>query len=165
MRKILGLAVCFVLLSAAVAHAEMKIAVFDLQTVANKCDAVKDAQNTMKKKFDGQKAQLEKERTGLEKKMESFKGKPTEQQQAEFVKMQRDYSEKANAYVRAVQAEELRIRQEIDVVVLDASKAYAKQNGYNLILDSNSALYFDDAMNVTNDMLTEVNKVWRAKKK
>ncbi len=166
MRKILGLAVCFVFLSAAVAKAEVNVAVFDLQDVAAKCDAVKAAQDDMKKKFDGQKKQLEKDRTTLEKKAEGFKGKqPTEQQQAEFIKMQREYSEKANAYVRAVQQDELRVRKEIDTLIMAAAKDLAKRKGYNLVLDSNAALYFDPAMNVTPDMLNETNRVWREKKK
>ncbi len=42
---------------------------------------------------------------------------------------------------------------------------YAKKNGYNLVLDSQSVAYADAAMDVTNDMVTEVNRVWREAKK
>ena len=164
MRKIFWVVLCVMLLSATVAQAEMKVAVFDVQTVANKSDALKEAQQLMKKTYEGEREQLEKPRVALEKQAEKLKAKSTEAEQNAFRKTQREYSDKANLYVRKVQAAEAKIREEMDVLMLQAGREYAQRKGYNIILDTRGVVFFDQAMDVTNDMVTEANRVWQEAK-
>lgn len=164
MRKSLALAVSFVLLFAAAAHAEMKVAVFDVQVVAEKSDALKEAQEMWKKNYDGEKAQLEKQRDALEKKAATLT-KATEAQKKEFQKSERDFAEKTNAFMRKMQASELEIRKELDTLIVQSASEYAAAKGYTLILDTKSAPYFDKSMDVTDDMVKEANRVWAAAKK
>ena len=164
MRVIASLAFCFLLLSAAVAYAEPTIAVFNVQKVAAECDALKDAKAALEKKFGSQKEALEKQRDALEKKAAALKGKATEKQQFELSKMHREYSEKAQAFVRVFQADELRVRRDIDTVISTAAKELAAKKGYSLILDSGAAVYFETKFDVTNEMLAETNAVWAKSK-
>ena len=164
MRVIASLAFCFLLLSAAVAHAEPTIAVFNVQKVAAECDALKDAKAALEKKFGAQKEALEKQRETLEKKAAALKGKATERQQAELSKLHREYTEKAQAFVRVFQADELRVRRDIDTVISTAAKELAARKGYSIILDSGAAVYFEPKLDVTNEMLAEINTVWAKSK-
>jgi Skp family chaperone for outer membrane proteins len=65
---------------------------------------------------------------------------------------------------------EMRLHQDVDSVIIGAVNNYGKKKGYNLILDSASPLYSDSAYDaavedVTKDLLTEVNALWRSMKK
>ena len=123
MRKILCLAACFLILSAAVAHAEGEVVAFDLQKVARECDALKVAIEAVEKKFGPQKDELEKERGGIEKKAADYaKKKPTDKQQKDFEEERRKYTEKAQAFMRLYQADEMRVRTDIYTVIVTAAK-------------------------------------------
>jgi Skp family chaperone for outer membrane proteins len=159
MRKSIALAVCFVLLSAVAARAEMKAAVFDVQVVAENSDAMKEAQEKWKATYDGEKQQLEKQRDELTKKAEGL-AKATEAQKNEFRKAERDYTEKTNAFMRKMQMSEIEIRKQLDALIVQASTEYANAKGYALILDAKSAPFFDKSMDVTDDMVKEANRVW-----
>ena len=166
MRKILALAVCLVFFSTAVARAEMSVAVFDLQQVAAKSDVLKEAQAAVNKEFQPRKATLDKEAQTLKTKTDAIaKGTATEAQRTELLGLQRAYSDKVNDYMTDLQKAELRVRQDVDLVIIEAAKKYAKKKGFSLILDTNAAIYFEDSMDVTKDMITEVNTQWRSMKK
>ena len=163
MRKILCLAACLVLLSAATARAADAIVVFDLQKVAAECDALKAAKEAMDAKFGPQRSELEKERAAIEKQGEGFqKKKPTEKQYNDFVKKQREYQEKAQAFMRLLQADELRVRTDIDTVIMEAAKQMAAANGHAMILDTAAVPYVDPKLDVTEAMLAKANEVWKA---
>lgn len=162
MRKILCLAACFILFSAAAAHAEGTFAAFDLQRVAQESDALKVAIAALEKKFGAEKDALEKERSEIEKKLAEYaKKKPTDKQQKDFEEQRRKYSEKAQAFMRLYQADEMRVRTDIDSIIYAAAKELAARKGYAMLLDIAAVPYVDPKHEVTNDMLTEVNAVWK----
>jgi outer membrane protein len=166
MRIALALAVCLTLLSAAVARAETRIAVFNLQKVITESDVLKEAQAAIKKEFDPRRNSLEQEKTALQKLADSFgSNMPTEQQRKDFGTKERDYAQKANAFMSDFQKAELRVRSDVDRVIIAASASYAKKKGYDLILDSAAVPYFSGALDVTNDLLSETNAQWRSMKK
>lgn len=163
MRKILSIAFILVLLSAAVAKAEgPKTVFFDLQSVVEQCDPLKDAKTALEAKFGPQKAGIEKERVALEKKAREYATKkPTQKQQDAFIQEQRAYQEKASSFLQLVQADEQVVRADIETVVQAAAKSLAETKGYELILDAVAVPYGDPKLNITNDMLTEVNRIWK----
>jgi outer membrane protein len=166
MRIALALAVCLTLLSAAVARAETRIAVFNLQKVVAECDVLKEAQAAIKKEFDPRRNSLEQEKAALQKLADSLSGGvPTEQQRKDFGNKDRDYAQKANAFMSDFQKAELRVRSDVDRVIVAASASYAKKKGYDLILDSAAVPYANGAMDVTADMLSESNAQWRTIKR
>ncbi len=162
MRKTLLLSFVFVVLFAAVARAEGTIAVANLQKVAAECEALEATRQGMEKKFGGQKAELEKERAALEKKAAEYQKKaPTDKQRQDFIKQQREYSEKTQAFMRLLQADEMRARQEIDALMDRAAKEIAGRKNYSLVLDVSTAPYFAPNMDITADMLAETNALWK----
>lgn len=162
MRKILLLSCVYVFLFAGIAHAEGQIVVFDLQKVAAESEALAVAKKSMDDKFGSEKADLEKQRADLEKKAAEYQKKaPTDKQRQEFVKQQREYQEKAQAFVRLLQADEMRVRKDIDTLISRAAKALAERNGYTLILEAEAAPYFDPKLDITAAMLAETNAQWK----
>ena len=162
MRKIVLLAFCFVLLSAAVARAEEKFAVFDLQKVAAECEALQAAKSAIEEKFGSKRQELEKERSALEKKSADFsKKKPTEKQIQDFTKQQREYQEKTQAFMRLLQADEIRVRTDIDSLIRAASKALAERDGYTMIFDVMAVPYFDAKLDISPAMLAATNEEWK----
>ncbi|MDR2488386.1 MAG: OmpH family outer membrane protein [Desulfovibrio sp.] len=165
MRTLASVTLCYALFFAAAAHAEPAgIAVFNVQKVVTECDALREAKISMEKKFGEQKTSLEKQRETLEKKIASIKGKATEKQQAELNKMNREYTEKAQAFVRVFQADEARLRTEIDAVVTAAAKELSLKRGYLAVFDSSATVYADTAIDVTAAMLAETNEQWKKAK-
>jgi len=159
MRKILCLSAVFVLLSAVAAHSQSPgIAVFDVQKVASQSEILKTARADIDKKFGKQKSDLEKERDSIEKKAEEFqKKRPTEKQQAALAKQHREYTEKTQAFMKLLQAEEARVRQDLEKVIAESAKSLAAQKGYVIILDRAAAPYFAPELDVTDALLQEVN--------
>ena len=165
MRKGILLSLCFLLLSTVAAHAQPNIAVFNAQKLATESKALEDAKATLDKKFGPQKAELEKQRVSLEKKAAAIKGKPSEKQQAELSKLHRQYTEKSQAFVRVLQGDELRIRQEIDALIVAAAKKVAADKGYTLILDASAVVFVEPNADITALMLETVNALWEEGKK
>jgi outer membrane protein len=163
MRHIACLAAClFLSASLNAAAADIKIAVFNLQKTAAECDALQEARTALDGKFGEQKNTLEKERLRLEKKASDFQTKtPTTRQQEDFAREQREYGEKAQAFMRLLQADEQRVRRDIDEVISRAAKNLAAVEGYTLIMDIADIVYYDPALDITADMLAASNTVFK----
>ncbi len=165
MFKTLAAALCLLLLTAVFAGAaEMKIAVFNVQTVTEKSNVLKDAKSSMDKTFSTEKSQLEKQRQDLERRATGLK-EGDKDAAAALQKDQQAYSDRVGVYLRKIQAAEGQVRQQIEATLTKAAGEYAKKHGYTLILDAQSAPYFDSSYDVTNDMVVEVNRVWQEAKK
>jgi len=162
MRKIVLLFLVFVFLSTGVAWAGGGIVVFDRQQVAAESEALKAAREALDSKFGAQRNELEKERAALESRAMAFQRiTPTEQQAQDFMRQQEAFSEKAQAFLRLLQADEARVFGDIEMLIDRAARELAGRKGYVLILDSAAALYVDPKLDVTADMLDEVNAQWK----
>jgi outer membrane protein len=163
MRNLLCLAACLVLSAALNATAaDLNVVVFNLQRTAAECDALREARVALDGKFGEQRNSLEQERLRLEAKAVEFqKKKPSAKQQEGFAKEQREYGEKAQAFMRLLQADEQRVRRDIDEVISLAAKNLADSKGYTLIMDIADIVYAAPALDITNDMLAESNAVFK----
>jgi outer membrane protein len=163
MRYLVCLATCLLLSSSLnAAAADAGIVVFNLQKTAAECDALQEARAALDGKFGEQKNVLEKERMRLEKKASDFQNKkPTARQQEDFAKEQREYGEKAQAFMRLLQADEQRVRRDIDEVISRAAKNLAAAAGYTLIMDISDIVYYAPALDITDAMLAESNAVFK----
>lgn len=164
MRKLFFLTVICLLFSASAVNAQdMAIGVFDVQKVAAESDAIKAAKEEIDKKFGKQKNDLEAERAGIEKKAQDFqKKRPTEKQQQALMKQNREYSEKAQAFLKLLQAEEARFRKDLEDAIAKAAKEVAVKKNLSLVFDRAAVPYFDPKHDVTADVLTELNALSKA---
>lgn len=170
MKKVLSLALVAVLMSAGAVYAE-GLGVFNAQTVAMQSDPSKAAQKLMEGQFGAEKNQLEKQAQDLQKQGESLQAqaaamsqKAREEKQMEFMRKRRDFEEKSRNFARRVEQEELRIRQNMGKFIFDSANLVAKKRNLDLILDAStgSVMFAAPSLDLTQDMLDEVNRQWKA---
>ncbi|MEG2171688.1 MAG: OmpH family outer membrane protein [Desulfovibrionaceae bacterium] len=166
MRRVFLLAIAAVLLMANVALAEVKIGVVDMQVVATQSDPAKDAQTRMKSKYGAERDQLEKQAKSLQSKAEGLKnGKDiSEDKKVEFIRLKRDLDEKTRNFARKVEQDEVKIRQDMVTLVFRAAYEVAQRKGINFMVDvtAGGVLYADQSMDMTKDVMAEVNKLWKS---
>lgn len=165
MRKVFLMAAAMCLLVANVALAEVKIGVVDMQVVATKSEPAMDAQKKMQEKYGKERDQLEKQSKNLQKKAESLKkANVSEEKKVEFIRLKRDYDEKTRNFARKVEEDEMKIRQDMVTLVFRAAYEVARRKGFNYVVDvtAGGVLYAEQAMDITKDVLEEVDKLWKS---
>ncbi|WP_291327948.1 OmpH family outer membrane protein [Desulfovibrio sp. UCD-KL4C] len=175
MRKILFLVLILVLAFQAQAFAgTQKIAVVSLDKLLKKSEIGQAAYKQLEKKFKSAKAKME----GQQKELESLKKSLQKQslvlsleakqdKELEFKRKVRDYQDLAQATQRKMQAEQQKLGTPVMEAVKVAVDAYAKKNTLTAVYDKRSSgfLYVDDTVDVTNEVLLEMNHAYRAGKK
>ncbi len=166
MRKVLLMALMLTVMTASVAFAEAKIGVVDMQVVAADSDLANEAKKRMDEKYGAEREELEKQAKELQTKGEALQKKPTEAKQVEFVKLKRAFDEKNYTFTRNVQQDEVKIRQDLVTLAFEAAANVAKVKGLNFVVDAaaGGVYYADGNMDITQDVLAEVNKLWKANK-
>ncbi len=164
MRKVLLMALMLTMMTASVALAEVKIGVVDMQVIAAESEPAKDAKKKMDAKFGAEKAELEKLAKNLQTKSEALQKNLTDTKQVEFVKLKRAFDEKQYKFARSVEQDEIKIRQEMVTLVFRSAYAVAQAKGLNYVVDitAGGVLYADESMDLTQDVLAEVNKLWKS---
>lgn len=145
--------------------AETKIGVVDMQMVAGESEPAKDAQNRMKSKYGAERDQLEKQTKELQKKAEALKNSSaSEEKKVEFIRQKRDLDEKTRNFARKVEQDEIKIRQDMVSLVFRAAYEVAQRKGFNFVVDvtAGGVLYAESAMDLTKDVVEEVNKLWKS---
>ncbi len=165
MRKVLGLAILavFLMTNAAIA-AELKIGVVDMQAIATDSEPAKDAKKKMESKYGTERKQIEKQGQDLQKKADALKKDNSEAKQVEFIRLRREFDEKTRTFARKVEQDEIKIRQDMVTLVFRATYEVAKRKGFDYVVDvtAGGVLYAQQSMDLTKDVLAEVNKLWKS---
>lgn len=173
MRKFL-LALLATLLLATPALAAGKIGLVNMRGLATKCEAADVARKKMKEEFGPEAEKIKSLENELKKQVEEMKVQAAalspqarEDKKVEAIRMKRDLEDKKRAYARKLQAADARIRKDLSSLIVKGVKTFAKNNGYDLILDNMppQVLYATENMDVTSKVLVEVNRIWREGKK
>ena len=173
MRKVLMTAVAVGLLLAGQVYAAdggavpaAKIGVVDMQTVATQSVPAQAAKTTMENKFGTERNALEKQGEALKKKAEALKNpKASEEKKLDFIRSKQDLDQKTRNFLRKVEQEEVKLRQDMVTLVFSATYEVARAKGFNFVVDvtAGGVLYADQTMDLTQDVLTEVNKIYKEK--
>lgn len=176
MRRIIGLAFFLVLALHASAFAEgVKVGIVNLKMVIEKSDPGLDIQKNLQSKFDKMKGDIEKQKNDIERMRDEMQKQsvamtPEAKQDKElsFKRKVRDYQDTVMAYQRKMKAEEEQATAPVFELLSNVVKEYAKKNKFTLLIDVagplNNVIYYDEAVDVTNDVMTELNKSWKGKK-
>ncbi|MDR1777534.1 MAG: OmpH family outer membrane protein [Desulfovibrio sp.] len=143
-----------------------KIGVVDMQAVATKSAPAEAAKKQMDSKFGKERTALEKQGEALKKKAETLKNpKISEEKKLEFIRAKQDLDQKTRNFVRKVEQEEVKLRQDMVTLVFQAAYEVARARGFNFVVDitAGGVLYADQSMDLTDAVLTEVNKLYKAK--
>lgn len=173
MRKILLLTACFILVLAATARAaELKIGIIDLQKVVRTSDSgksaldkLKDQTKEMKDNLDKQKAQIDKMRADMEKQSLVLSQEAKMDKEMQLKRQLRDLQDNFQNFQRKMKVEEERLSKPVLELIGQVVQDYGKKNGFSLLMDGRGAgvLFANDAVDVTNEVLVEVNKAFRTK--
>lgn len=144
-----------------------KIGVVDMQTVATESEPAKAAKAQLEARYGKERAALEKQGAALKKQAESLKNpKVSEQKKVDFIKAKQKLDQETRNFVRKVEQDEVKLRQDMVTLVFSATYEVAKALGYNFVVDvtAGGVLYADQSMDLTKEVLAEVNKIYAANK-
>ncbi len=172
MRKSLFLAVIFSLLAALPAYAaEGKIGVFNSRAVAAKCEPLSAAQKKLENQFANEKKTLENQSAALKKQADELQSRTAalspearEDKRAAFLRAKRDFEDRYQAFARKAEAAAMRLQQDFSQQMFKAAQDYGSRKGYSILLDSSMGgpIYYDKSVDVTEDMIAEINRVYKA---
>lgn len=158
-------------LMAGSAFAQSTVGVANMQIVASQCEPAKVAQKLLDSKLGKERTALEKQAQTLQKSSTDFQAQAATMNQAarqtkqqELVVAGRNFEEKRRIFAVKVQTEENAMRQSLAEVILKASAQLAKKKKFDLLFDSamGSVLFAKESLDATDDLLKEVNAVWKA---
>ena len=171
MRKLmyLTLAVCLMMAGAANAAepAAAKIGVVDMQAVATQSEPAQAAKKQMESKYGKERAALEKQGEALKKAAEELKGpKASDEKKLAFIRKKQELDQKTRNFLRKVEQDEVKLRQDMVTLVFNATYNVAQRKGFNFVVDitAGGVLYADQSMDLTQDVLAEVNKMHKDEK-
>ncbi|MBQ4568179.1 MAG: OmpH family outer membrane protein [Desulfovibrio sp.] len=153
---------------AEVAKGVHKIGVVDMQVVATESEPAKAAKKQMESKYSKERDELEKQGKALQKKAEALKDpKASEEKKLAFIRAKQDLDQKTRNFMRKVEQEELTLRQDMVKRVFSATYEVARAKGFDFVVDitAGGVLYADKSMDLTTDVLEEVNKQYKADQK
>ena len=143
MRKVLmmTLVVCMLMAGTALAADSnavpaAKIGVVDMQTVATQSEPAEAAKKQMEDKFGKERTALEKQGEALKNKAEALKNpKVSEEKKLEFIRAKQDLDQKTRNFLRKVEQEEVKLRQDMVTLVFSATYEVARAKGFNFVVD------------------------------
>lgn len=168
-RKIvLILALC--LLIATPAMAQNKIAVADLVLITATSDAGKSAEQQLQSLFGNEKNQLEAQANTLNQKVEELQRQAAAMSEQalntrsqEIQRMAQELDQKSAAYGQRLGRVQQAISSQMQEIVMTACSDFASKNGYDMILDTSGLLFAVNALDVTQALTAEVNRIWKSR--
>ena len=171
MKKICLLAVCFVFLFQAVAFAETKIAVFDLQKMVENSQYGQEMKSKLEIKFKARGEQLGKERgaiANLKKQIDSkvFDEKTMQDKVMEFRRRARDLNEDYNVFQQSIKAEQAKLIAPVSPVAQKVIKDFCVAKGFTIVFDKKppGLTFVADGLDVTDELVKALDQAKKAGK-
>ena len=166
----LALALCVFSFAASPALAAGKIGVANLAQVTAQSQPGQEAEKQLQAQFGKERSDLEAQAAALDKKAEDLnkqaaalsekarndKALEIQNQAREFEAKRADFAQRLNSVQQAITAQ-------MQDILSAACINFGSQNGFDLIVDGPVVLYAADSTNVTDGLVEEVNKQWKAK--
>lgn len=151
----------FVLALAAVARAEIRIAVVDMQRALNDCDAGKKAKDQVRAKFERSQDQLKRQQEELERMRGAYDKKALVLKDEERRNLEKDlegrtleYKRKYEDFQRELKQTDAELTSSIVQELYEVVRDFGAKNGYGLVLEASSGvLYSDKAVDVTDEIV------------
>ena len=165
---VVSLTACLLLASPALA-AEMSVGVADMQRIGIQCEANQAARNKYEAQFKAETTQLEKQKTDFDKKAKDFEAqrskldqKTFEQRVANLRKEAQQIADKEMAAQQKIGSIQNAINQDLADLAIAAAAEVAKTKNLDLILAHNTVMHAAQKLDVTADLLTEMDRIWKS---
>jgi outer membrane protein len=155
-------------------NAGVTIAYFEMDSVENSLDYVKDAMEKFKLKEQQMNTQLNGLKNNYQRRIEEWNKKGQTMSQSESEAAQREYNQMNENYQTQKQKLEMELQdlqfkmaQEMNKTIEDYLKKFNKDKKYSYIMTSQPGLiyYKDTAHNITRDLISGLNLEYKNKKK
>lgn len=164
-----------VLIISLISCTQTKIAYVDIGEIMKEYKGTKEAEAELKVKSDKLKVELDSLVTGWEGRAREYQQKASKMSQKnrasrEQVLMQEQQAigQRQQAIQQQVQTAGQESLKSLSKEVNDFVKTYAKEKGYNFVLgtsgDNGTVMYGEDKADITDDLLVQLNKSYKAKK-
>lgn len=169
MRTIFLIVFCVLCLSVN-AFAETKIGFVDMKAVIAKSesgikamDSLKSQFKDMKDNLDSQKKSLDALKEELQKQSMMLSQEAKLDKETQYKRKVRDFQDMGQNYQRKLQQAEQNLSKPIIEKLVEVLQAYGKKNGYTAIFDKQASglMYHEASVDVTNDVISELNKALR----
>ncbi|MDE2234663.1 MAG: OmpH family outer membrane protein [Gammaproteobacteria bacterium] len=154
---------------ASVSAAELKIGVVDRQVLLQQSPQAQHAQKLMHEKFDGRFKAMQSEQDRIKKLQDQINRNGTvmsaDQLQAlenQLDSMQQEFRRKQDDFQSDVNTQRNQIISELQADIDKAAQEFAKTQNFNLILDKNFSVYADGSIDVTNQVLNQMQKDYKS---
>ncbi len=176
MRKILfGITALFLLFASPVqaVAASQTIGLINLQKLLLESEPAAVVKQKMEEQFAAEKKELDGKSEQLKKMSEQIRlqaaaltPEAREDKKLEFMRVKREFEDRARAFTRKVQAADAQARQEILMMIAKACSEYGKKKKFDVILDAAhaSVVFANPALDITDKIMVELNRIWRAGK-
>lgn len=145
----------------------LKIGIVDVQSVVMESDMAKAIKDHMQNKYGDERKKLEQQGASLKKRAEELKNpKVSEKKRVAFLRERQDLDQKFRTLMQKAEQEQMQYNQKMVSQIFASAKKVAEAKGYNLILDvgQGGVLFADTAMNLTEDVLQEINAFYKENK-
>jgi len=146
--------------------ADLKVAYVDLFEVFNEYNKTKDYDGELEKKSNAAKNQLTARREKIEKirsKLEVLKESERKKEEGKLLEEINSYKNTERKVFVDLKKEKNEKMKEIFEDISKVIKEYAKKNKFDLVINENSILYGNKAMDITSDILNLSNKQYKKK--
>jgi len=162
--------------------ADMKLGIVDFQQALNSVEEGKTAKDKLKKEFEGKQKEIEKQKAELEKlqidiegmqkkaasgllKPEAMEGLGTKEK--EFRGKYENYLTLVQNHQKDISQKEMEATRGILTRLRDIVVELGRQDGYSMVLEKNESglLYASNYTDLTEKLIQEYNKKYKAKKK
>ena len=175
MKKCLVLTVALAMLLCAVAHAEeYKLGLINFEKIVKESEFWGEAAKQLEGKYKAEAEELEANMNDIktmaqdmQKQSMVLSQSAKEDKQLELKRKSRDFEDQRRAYLRKVKAEEDELKKAILEIIFQVAQEYGKAHEYTLIMDGTlgGVVYASPIIDLTEEILVEVNRSWREQKK
>lgn len=152
------------------AEAAGKIGVANPMRLSNQSNPGKEAEKQLTTMFGKEREQLEKQGAALNKQAEDLRKqaaalseKARNERAQKIQKQAQELDTKGTAYTQRLSRVQQAINSQLNDVLREACESYAKKNGYDMIVDGTVVMFYTKANDVTDELIEEVNKIWKSK--
>jgi len=166
MKKLfLILCMCIILPVSAQAEEALKIGILDLQKVLNECDAGKKAKSDLEALIKSKESVIEKKgveieklKSELQKQASVLSAEARKSKEDELERLVRDYQRIVQDSQSEVKKKEGELTEAIIKGVHDLVDEMGKKEGYTVIIEKTLALYLNEDLDITDDVIKRYNK-------
>ncbi|WP_291322326.1 OmpH family outer membrane protein [Desulfonatronospira sp.] len=171
MKKTAFLLIIFLLIPG-MALAEKKIGILEVQRILESSEPGKQALGQLTLRFEEMRADLDRKRAEVEslrrelqKQSMVLSQEAQQDMEAELRQKMQQFQQKYQSYQMSMQQKEQEVSDPIIEVIFDVVDEYAKENGFDMILDAHGSgiIYARDALNITDELIQKVNQAWEAR--